>query len=188
MRWRREPEGSATTHLAPTSAVTIDRGRRGGIASILLRYGFEIASQSTCGAAGGRDSVPRSLVTVHLRRAMFAGLAANELRRRRTSGRSVLFSATRVCLSALQKEERIGRLQPARVCLSAIRNEYRIDRLPPARSRGGSITPAQRPRLQSRAASACHRPDCRVTAGCHPAERPLRRSSASQRRSGMPGR
>ena len=34
------------------------------------------------------------------------------------SGRSVLLSATRVCLSALQKEERVGRPPPARVCLS----------------------------------------------------------------------
>ena len=60
--------------------------------------------------------------------------------------------------------------------------------LSPSRSRGGSITPALRPRLRSRAASACHPPGCRATAGCRPAGRPPRRWSGVLRRSGRPGR
>ena len=63
---------------------------------------------------------------------------------RAASGRSGLLSAARVCLSALQKEDRI---EPpaASACL------------PPL---GRRITPALRPRTRSRAASACHRPGC----------------------------
>jgi hypothetical protein len=54
------------------------------------------------------------LVTGYLRRATFAGLAANKLRRRLASRQSGIRSGSRVCLSAIRNECRIVCLQWAR--------------------------------------------------------------------------
>jgi hypothetical protein len=73
------------------------------------------------------------LVTGYLRRATFAGLAANKLRRRLASRQSGIRSGSRVCLSAIRNEYRIVCLQPTRACLSRLGARHRTGRLQWAR-------------------------------------------------------